>query len=205
MKTLSCTAIACQVAGAHADEGVARAVLAPAPRRRCAPSSARFAFQSVRLGGNRWCFQEFGPLLKPNSAPSSRSLQPVGAALLLVGRALRQVGGRADLLVDDRPVADRRPDHGVAPPGQRGDQVVKRGASDHGRGRGAHSRQDYASSPTAGIGVDHGSPPSSRRIGLGHGTQLLRPGVRGRPGPPRDARRGRHLPASGPSSPTSLG
>ena len=61
--------------------------------------------------------------------------QPVAAALLLVCESLRQIGGRGDLLVEDGPIANGWADHGEAPAGELGDQLVERRARDYGRSR----------------------------------------------------------------------
>ncbi len=44
--------------------------------------------------------------------------QPVMPALLLVGPAARQIGEPGDVVVDDRPVAHRRPEDAEAAPAQ---------------------------------------------------------------------------------------
>ena len=133
-----------QVAGANADEGVARPLLLlllvgdrPVLRPPRLPEG-QVRREEVVLPGVRADVEAEERLVVA-------LVEPVGAALLLVGQPLGQVGGRGDLLVDDRPVADRRADHRVAPLGQSCDQVVERSASDHGRGSRAHSGEEYAS------------------------------------------------------------
>jgi len=58
--------------------------------------------------------------------------QPVMPTLLFIGPAARQVGERNDVVIDDRPIAHRRPEDAEAAPAQRiekcGDAIARQDA-----------------------------------------------------------------------------
>ena len=64
--------------------------------------------------GCRNFFQECGTDGVAEQGIVGAPLEPIGAAVLLVGPAGRQVGDAVDVVIDDRGVAEHRADHAVA-------------------------------------------------------------------------------------------
>ena len=94
----------------------------PVPATTRMPSAVAFGTpQTLRRH-----VQELLPRMRPDGIAEQRivvaALQSVMPALLLVGPAARQIGERGDVVVDDRPVAHRRPEDAVAAPTQRVEQ-----------------------------------------------------------------------------------
>ena len=108
------------LAGAHADEGEARAVL----RRRVDAHGVSVARGAPEILDRR--VQEFLPGMRADGIAEERLVvaadDTVVSAVLLVGPAFGQVGDRVDIVVDDRLVAQRRPENAVAARLQRGEK-----------------------------------------------------------------------------------
>jgi hypothetical protein len=121
-----------EVAGADAEEGVARPLLL------LLLVSDRAVLRALRLpegqvGREQVVLPGVRAVVEAEEGIVVTFVEPVGAALLFVGQSLRKVGHRGDLLVDDRAVSDARTDHRVAAVGQDTDQPVQPRAVDNPR------------------------------------------------------------------------
>ena len=117
-----------QVARADADEGDRLGVLRLVDELElglAVPARAN----SVSVGGWRKRFHDCGPDGVAEERVVVAPRQPVGACLLLVRPPGGQVGGRADLVVDDRPVRERGAEQQVAALDQRLEEAVQPGRS----------------------------------------------------------------------------
>ncbi len=118
--------------------------------------------------------QELLPRVRADRVAEARlvvaALEPVGARVLAVLPADRELGGRLEILVDDRAVPDCRPDDAEASTGQRLQEAVEGLRLDHaglGVRQAFHSSLTLATARLAYIGMntdsDGDSPHHERR------------------------------------------
>ena len=140
-----------QLAGAHAEE---RERLALGRRLLDLERAVRVAARPPEPDARRE--QELLPRVRADRVAEARlvvaALEPVAAGLLLVRPADRQLGADVEVVVDDRPVADGRPEHAVAAVAQRADQHLECLGCDDG-GFGGHG---YASPRSSQISIRAG-------------------------------------------------
>ena len=131
-----------QLAGADADEGVGRRVVALLGDLELAVGAAPGP-PELQLGR----VQEPLPGLRADRVAEQRlvvaAAQPVGAAVLLVGPADREVVAAGDLVVDDRAVAHRRADQLEAALAQGREELVERTPVDRDRLRHSAGRHRH--------------------------------------------------------------
>ena len=112
-----------ELAGSHAQERVRRGVERLGPERESLRLSIGLPEASPRRE------QELLPGVRTNRVAEQSGViapfQPIGAAVLPVGPAFGQVRRGVDFVVDDRAVADRRPDDAVPATGERVQQMLE--------------------------------------------------------------------------------